>query len=180
MYPVTNFFQTLASIPVEGDWTICLRKKENGQFVGLVKLENQRVGDDAKNIVMPLTFKGTADEIDQQFFEKLHAPAVKTSQLFVNMEAHLKSVEEAKKQSKMEQDKAAKEKTEKDKQKREAAEVKKKYEEQMKVVGQLLQEQKYEEALQRLPDPTDFADFAKEIGDKLSELKQKLMTPALF
>jgi hypothetical protein len=103
------------------------------------------------------------------------------------MEAYLKGLEEAKKQSKMEQDKKAQEnktkqptkaKTDEDgievsglKENKE--EKKKRYDEAMKNIADLNDHCKYEEAIALLPSIEDYPEKKMELEKKLADLTRK-------
>jgi len=110
-----------------------------------------------------------------------------TAGLFHNMEAYLKGLEEAKKQSKMEQDKKAQELKNKQQAKaksnEEGIEVsepkdskedrKKRYEDAMKQIAELNDRCKYEEAIALLPTVEDYPEKQKELENKLADLTRK-------
>jgi PRTRC genetic system protein E len=181
---VTNFFQTLGSLKADIDWRISIARGSGEQLIVSVLPVNDKVGDDARKLIQPMLFKGTAAELDNGFFPSLQMPAQKISALFINMEGHLKSVEESKKRSKMEQQSNDKDKKNKEQHKEDAKvqkdEKKSLYEEQMKIVAGLEQEKKYKEAIDSLPKATDFPEYAGEINKKSLELLQKNISPGLF
>ena len=75
-------------------------------------LNNEQCGDNAKNLIPPLTFNATAQEFDEGFFEQITAPVQTVSGLMVDMEKFQKQLDEAKAQSAIEKAKAEKEKKE--------------------------------------------------------------------
>ena len=105
----TNFFQNIASLNLQGVWKLVITTDDQGNFI-VSQLFNTTCGDKAVNLIVPLTLSGTAEELDEGFFGKVTEPTIKSAGLQVNMEAHLKSVEQAKAASKLEQDKKNKEK----------------------------------------------------------------------
>ncbi|RYY59134.1 MAG: prtrc system protein e, partial [Chitinophagaceae bacterium] len=52
-----------------------------------------------------MLLRGTVEELDEGFFDSILHPVQEAAGLFHNMESYMKGLEEAKKQSKMEQDK---------------------------------------------------------------------------
>jgi PRTRC genetic system protein E len=174
----TNFFQNIASLNLPGTWNIVIATDEQGNFT-VSELFKATCGDKAKDLIIPYTLNGTAQDLDEGFFDKITEPVIKAAQLQTNMEAHLKSVELAKAASKIEQDKKTKEaKTTTATAKREnnielpdpKAEKKKAYETAMKQVADLSAECKYAEALELLPSATDYPDKETELKNKKTEL----------
>ena len=88
------------------------------------------------------------------------------------MEGFMKQLEEVKKQSAMEKDKADKERKEK-----EARE--KKYKEAMQKVDELEKEGKYRDAWIKVPDPSEYPEQAEAIRKRKSSLSAKF-APDLF
>lgn len=162
----TNFFETLASLKVEGNWSITIKKTDTGNLLVAVLLTSEGVKDDASKIIPPMNFKGTAKELDEGFFLQLEKPAKQTAELFSNMQQYMEQLEEAREKSKMEQNKNDGEKKEKE-------ERKKKYETQIKKVIELEEKEKFGEAIGQMPKAGDFPEQAEEIKKKLEELRQK-------
>ena len=71
-------------------------------------------GDEAKKMIPPLNLRGTAEELDNGFFETITMPLQTASGLMVEMESFMKQLEEAKKKSAIEKEKTDKEKKEKE------------------------------------------------------------------
>jgi len=161
----TNFFETLMGLNAQGDWRITIAKDKDGRLTVSLLLFNEQCGDDARLRIAPMLLKGTAEEIDNGFFETIAAPIEKTSGLFANMEQYLKSLEEARKHSKSETDKKSNKKP--------ADEQTKKYDAQMKKVEELAAQGKYGEAITQLPKPELYPDMEEAIEDKKEELWQK-------
>ena len=152
----TNFFRQLAKMNLTGDLQLTLRPTEENSFVLSVLLRNEQCGDEAGKLIPPLNLRGTAEELDNGFFESITAPLQTVSGLMVDMESFLKQLEEAKKQSAMEKEKAEKEKKEKE-----------------------AKEKKYKEAWSALPKPSEFPDFAEAIRKKQNEYERHF-APSLF
>ena len=140
----TNFFRQLAKFNLIGDLQMILRPTEENSFVLSVLLNNEQCGDEARKLIPPLNLRGTAEELDNGFFESISTPLQTASGLMVDMESFMKSLEEAKKKSAMEKEKQDKEKKEK-----EAKE--KKYKEAFEKAEILEKEGKYKEAWLALP-----------------------------
>ena len=168
----TNFFQSIIALQVAGDWKISIAKDTADKLIVSVLFFNDSIGDDARKKIPPILLKGTAEELDEGFFQAIEQPVKETAQLFTNMEQHLKEREQARIQSQMEKDnqaKAEKEKTEKQK----------KYEDAMKKADELEAEGKHKDAWMKVPDPALYPEHADTIRERKSELAQQF-APDLF
>jgi PRTRC genetic system protein E len=182
----TNFFENIAELNVPGNWKIAIHADAQGQFTVSALFTAEANGDNAHKLVPPMVLKGTAQELDEGFFEAITQPVQQTAVLFRNMEAYLKGLEEAKKQSKMEQDKnkpkptTTKPKTADEEDDIEIAEPKvdkeakrKAYEEAMKQVAQLNDGCKYSEALDILATVEDYPEKQADLDKKRADLTRK-------
>jgi len=168
----TNFFSNVAALNIKGDLQLTIRKGAENNWIVSVMLNNEQCGDDARKLIPPLNLRGTTDELDNGFFERITTPVQIASGLMVDMEGFMKQVEEAKKQSAMEKEKADGERKEK-----EAKE--KKYKEAMQKVDELEKEGKYRDAWMKVPDPADYPEQTETIRKKKSALSGKF-APDLF
>ena len=168
----TNFFRQLANLNLTGDLQITLRPTKENRFVLSIMLNNEQCGDEAKKIIPPLNLRGTAEELDNGFFESISTPLQTASGLMVDIENFMKQLEEAKKKSAMEKEKSDREKKEK-----EAKE--KKYNEALQKAEELEKEGKYKEAWTALPKVSEYPDFADTIRKKQDEY-EKYFAPSLF
>ena len=168
----TNFFSSVAALNITGDLQITIRKGAETNWVVSVMLHNEQCGDNARKLIPPLNLKGTTDELDNGFFRQITAPIQTASGLMVNMEAYMKQLEEVKKQSAMEKEKADKEKKEK-----EAKE--KKYKEAMQKVDELEKDGKFRDAWMKVPEPAEYPDQAEALRKRKSALAAKF-APDLF
>ena len=91
----------------------------------------------------------------------------------VDMEKFLKQLEEVKRQSAMEKEKA-------DKQKKEQEAKDKKFKDGMAKADELEKEGKFREAWIKVPDMTEFPEKADEIRKRKTLLSDKFATPNLF
>ena len=167
-----NFFRQLAKINLSGDLQITLRPTTENSFVLSVLLNNEQCGDEARKLIPPLNLRGTAEELDNGFFETISVPLQTASGLMVDMETFMKQLEEAKKQSAMEKEKADREKKEKE------AKAKK-YKEAFQKAEALEKEGKYKEAWSALPKVSENPDFAETIRKKQDEYERHF-APSLF
>src|SRR6218665_2523718 len=161
----TNFFRQIAKLNLKGDLQMILRESTDNSFVLSVLLNNEQCGDEARKTIPPLNLRGTAEELDNGFFETVTTPLETASGLMVDMEAFMKQLEEAKKKSAME-----KEKSDKEKKERETKE--KKYKEAFEKAEALEKEDKYKEAWSALPKVSEYPDFAEVIRKKQDEYEK--------
>jgi PRTRC genetic system protein E len=153
----TNFFTQVCALPRAGAWKMTINfDGEQGLLVSVLF-----EGGDAA--LAPLIFKGTAAELDSGFFGAIAAPAEHTAKLFVELQAHLESLEKAKAdlkakaESKSASASPTKPKTD------DKAEKKKRYDEIIAKAKELNGQLKYADALALLPTNEEFPDKAAEL-----------------
>lgn len=168
-----NFFHQIAQLQITGDLQLTIAKGAENNLIVSVMLQNEQCGDNAKNIIPPLNLRGTAEELDNGFFEKITTPIQTASGLMVDMESFMKQLEETKKQSAMEKDKA-------DRQKKEQEAKEKKFKDAMAKADELEKEGKFREAWVKVPEITEFPEKADEIRRCKRELSDKFSAPSLF
>lgn len=168
----TNFFSSVAALQLTGNLQLTIRKGADNNWIVSVMLNNKQCGDEARKLIPPLNLRGSAEELDSGFFEQITTPIQAASGLMVDMEGFMKQLEEVKKQSAMEKEKADKERKEK-----EARE--KKYREAMQKVDELEKAGKYRDAWMKIPDPSEFSEQAEVIRKRKSALSAKF-APDLF
>jgi len=168
----TNFFNQIAQLDFTGVMQLNISKGEHNNLIVTVLLNNEQCGDNAKNLIPPLTFNATPQEFDKEFFEQIKTPIQNISGVMVDMEKFLKQMEEVKKQSAMEKAKAEKAKKEK-----EAKD--KKYKNGMAKVDELEKEGKFREAWIKVPQITEFPEKADEIRKRKTTLSAQF-EPNLF
>ena len=110
----TNFFSSIAALNITGDLQVTIRKGAESNWIVSVMLNNEQCGDDARKLIPPLNLRGSAEELDNGFFERITTPIQTVSGLMVDMEGFMKQLEEVKKQSAMEKEKADRERKEKE------------------------------------------------------------------
>ncbi|HAK29674.1 MULTISPECIES: PRTRC system protein E [Bacteroidota] len=169
----TNFFNQIQQLDFTGVLQLNISKGIESNLIVTVLLNNEQCGDSAKNGIPPLTFNATPQEFDEGFFEQITTPIQKVSGLMVDMEKFLKQLEEVKKQSAIEKEKAEKEKKEK-----EAKD--KKFKDAMAKADELEKEGKFRDAWMKVPDITEFSEKADEIRKRKTSLSDKFATPSLF
>lgn len=168
-----NFFHQVAQLQITGDLQLTIAKGAENNLIVSVMLQNEQCGDNAKNIIPPLNLRGTAEELDNGFFEKITTPIQTASGLMVDMESFMKQLEETKKQSAMEKEKA-------DKQKKNQEAKDKKFKDAMAKADELEKEGKHREAWVKVPEITEFPEKADEIRRRKRELSDKFSAPSLF
>jgi PRTRC genetic system protein E len=173
METTTNFFNQIAQMDIQGDLHLTIAKGAENNLIVSVMLQNEQCGDNAKNIIPPLNLRGTADELDNGFFEKITTPIQTASGLMVDMEAYMKQLEEAKKQSAMEKEKA-------DRQKKELEGKDKKFKDSMAKANELEKEGKFRDAWMKVPEIAEFPEKADQIRRRKRELSDKFSAPSLF
>lgn len=167
----TNFFQHIASLQLTGDIKILIRQQD-GQLIVSTLLVNEQCGDKARHHIVPLNLTGSPEELDNGYFDTITQPLQQASGLMTNMDAHLKSVEQARLQSQMEKEKAAKEEKAK-------TERQKKYEEAMKKADELEAAGKYREAWVKVPEVDAYPEHAETIRSRKAALSAQF-SPDLF
>lgn len=168
----TNFFSSIAALKITGDLQVTVRKGAESNWIVSVMLNNEQCGDEARKLIPPLNLRGSAEELDNGFFERITTPIQTASGLMVNMEGFMKQLEEVKKQSAMEKDKADRERKEKEVRE-------KKYTEAMQKVDELEKEGKHRDAWMKVPDPSEYPEQAEAIRRRKSSLSSKF-APDLF
>jgi PRTRC genetic system protein E len=172
METTTNFFNQIAQLQIIGDLHITISKGAENRLIVLVMLRNEACGDSAKHTIPPLNLRGTAEELDTGFFENITTPMESASGLMVDMEGYMKRLEDTKKQSAMEKEKA-------DSQKKEAEAKDKKFSDAMAKADELEKDGKFREAWIKVPEIHEFPFKAEEIRRRKSELSAKF-APDLF
>ncbi|QEM06178.1 PRTRC system protein E [Mucilaginibacter rubeus] len=185
----TNFFQNIASLNLPGTWKLVIQTDADGNMT-VSELFNATCGDKAVKLIIPYTLTGTAQDLDEAFFTKITEPVVKTAELQTNLEAHLKSVEQAKAASKLVQDAKAKEAKDAREAKTNTAtkntgdaeipepkiskeDKKKAYDEAMSNVTELIKKFKFSEALTILPSVEEHPNKENELKKKRQYLEQQ-------
>lgn len=173
MEATTNFFNQIAQMDLHGDLHLTIAKGAENNLIVSVMLQNEQCGDNAKNIIPPLNLRGTAEELDHGFFENMTTPIQTASGLMVDMEAYMKQVEEAKRQSAMEKEKA-------DSRKKEQETKDRKFKDAMAKADELEKEGRFREAWMKVPEITEFPEKADEIRRRKTALSDKFSAPSLF
>ncbi|RYJ50632.1 PRTRC system protein E [Flavobacterium petrolei] len=168
-----NFFNQIAQIGITGDLQLTISKGIENTLIVSIILQNEQCGDNAKQLIPPLNLRGTAEELDEGFFQQITTPLQTASGLMVNMEAFMKQLEVAKKQSAMEKEKS-------DTQKKEQEAKDKKFKDGMVKADELEKEGKFREAWIKVPEINDYSEKADEISKRKSELSNQFSSTGLF
>ncbi|MCX6217658.1 hypothetical protein [Spirosoma sp.] len=170
-----QFFQGIADLNLTGDLHIVIRP--NGEKLSVsVMLRNEKCGDPAAKQIAPIAFTDLPATIDEGFFAALSTPLKEHSGLLIGMEAHLKSVEDAKKISAAAKAAATKSATP-------AKEIAKpapalspeqiaqqKFDNLMTDIDKLVADKKYNEAIKKLPTPAEFPNHIPAVSLKRKQL----------
>lgn len=109
-----QFFRKLAKMNLTSDLQISFTQTTENNYVVSVLLKNEQCGDEARKTIPLLNLRGTAEDLDNGFFENITQPLQTASGLMVDMEGFMKQLEVAKKESAMEKEKSDKVKKEKE------------------------------------------------------------------
>jgi len=168
----TNFFNQITQLNITGNLHLIIAKGETDHLIVSILLQNDSCGDKAKDLIPPLTLRGTGMELDEGFFNKIQHPLETASGLMVNMESFMKQLDEVRMQSAME-----KEKTDKEKLEKEARE--KKYRNAMLKADTFEKDQRYRDAWTALPKTSDYPEYAETIRKRQDDFARHF-APDLF
>ena len=168
-----NFFNQITQLDFTGNLQLTIAKGAGNNLIVSLMIQNEQCGDNAKQLIPPLNLRGTAEELDEGFFQQITTPLQTASGLMVNMEAFMKQLEVAKKQSAMEKEKS-------DTQKKEQEAKDKKFKDGMVKADELEKEGKFREAWMKVPEITDYPEKADEIRKRKSELSNQFSSTGLF
>lgn len=181
----TNFFQNIISLNAPGNWNISITTDEQGKvkIMGLFNIPKN--GTQASKVVPPFIVSGTAEEVDNSFFDTIEQPVQETAGVFHNMEDYLKGLEKAKniasaKTATTTIAKPATVKTPDQELPDPKAEKKKAYDTAIKTINDLQADCKYEEAITFLPATEDYPDKATELKNLRNDLNRKKDQMAQF
>jgi PRTRC genetic system protein E len=167
----TNFFQNIASLNVPGIWRIGISTDDKGniKITGLFNIHNN--GTQAAKVVPPFIISGTAEEMDNCFFDTITKPVQETAGVFHNMEDYRKGLDKAKNLSKPTATMSGKSTDYEMPDPK--AEKKKAYDATLKTIGELQADCKYEEAIELLPTVEDYPEKETELKNLRNELNRK-------
>lgn len=170
----TGFFSNMAEMDFVGNLLMTIAKSDSGLVVSVL-LQNDGCTDKAKQGIPPLIFRGSPQELDTAFFENLKKPVQMASKLMIDMDSYAKTLEQVRKNSAMEKDKAKKEKTPQSG--NESKDTK--FLNVMKQVDELDSQGKPKDAWMLLDKLTGFPEHIEAIRKRKTELTQRF-APELF
>lgn len=184
----TNFFQNMISLNAPGNWNISITTDEQGKvkIMGLFNIPKN--GTQASKVVPPFIVSGTAEEVDNSFFDTIEKPVQETAGVFHNMEDYRKGLEKAKSIASAKTATATTAKTatatitkSPDQEMPDPkAEKKKAYDIAIKAINDLQANCKYEEAITRIPATEEYPDKETELKNLRSDLNRKKDQMAQF
>ena len=194
----TNFFEQIAGLAITGTLQINIQPQESGTLTVSVMLVNNNPKITTGKNIPPMLLTGSAQELDEAFFNQVGEPVKRTVKLFANADAYQKELDkagQAGKKDKDSKDKSAKgtantnlftqqpdEHTDddldevQDEQADDSeaiAEKQRMYDEAMQRVGELNTQMKYKEAIAQLPDAEEYPEKADEINIKRDALQKR-------
>lgn len=162
------FFKQVQDLDFAGELTFKI-SKDNGALNVKIILTNDQATDKSTLLIQPLLLNGTAEELDNGFFDAIREPVEKVNSLFINMSQFQISLEKSKEQSAMA-------KAEKNLE----AEKKKQWDAIHTKIKELSSKAEYEDAIKLIPLETDFPMCANEISKVKKELEFKRSNLSLF
>jgi len=194
----TNFFEQVAGLAITGTLQINIQPQESGTLTVSVMLVNNNPKITTGKNIPPMLLTGSAQELDEAFFNQVGEPVKRTVKLFANADAYQKELDkagQAGKKDKDSKDKSAKgtantnlftqqpdEHTDDDLDEvpdeqaddsEAIAEKQRLYDEAMQRVGELNTQMKYKEAIAQLPDAEEYPEKADEINIKRDALQKR-------
>ena len=194
----TNFFEQVAGLAITGTLQINIQPQESGTLTVSVMLVNNNPKITTGKNIPPMLLSGSAQELDEAFFNQVGEPVKRTVKLFANADAYQKELDkagQAGKKDKDTKDKSAKgtantnlftqqpdERTDDDLDEvpdeqaddsEAIAEKQRLYDEAMQRVAELNTKMKYKEAIAQLPDAEEYPDKADEIKTKREALQKR-------
>lgn len=169
------FFQSIHQMIAAGtDLSINIRRVNNNLSVAVMP-RRVNLKDEAQQLMVPLIFNGTPEELDSEFLRALSTPVQKAQGILTNLEDFEKQAELAASKSK-----AAKSATEKES--KEAREKREKMEKLLKKAEDAQTGKRYSEALTWLKQAKVLAaaDKQKEIETQIMEVQKKASEGSLF
>lgn len=157
---------------ITGDLHLIIRQDENKSLVVSTMVQNDRCTDKAKELITPFNLRGTAEQMDKWYFDRMRQPIREVSELMDNMQSFKKQIDEAKSKSAMAKETA-------DREKKTADAREKKYLEGMQKADVLEKEGKFKDAWMKVPDPSEYPEKAEELRNRREQLSARF-APDLF
>lgn len=166
----TNFFSTLASLNLEGNFRLNIQRQPDNKMLVSVLLVHDDVKDKSVKQIPALVLAGFTDDLDKGFFDSIQEPVQKQNTLLCNLSAHEKALDKTKKDNETKNAGTPSNSSGK----------RRKFDEQMKKVAELEKQQKYGQAIAQLPKEKEYPEYTVEITKKMQELKGKHGSLSLF
>jgi PRTRC genetic system protein E len=171
----TNFFQAIQRLHGAGSWIINISFSAENELLVSVLLKNSSA-ESGGSPLPPMLYTGTAQEIDEGFFESLSVPVEQTVSFFSNLSAYQKGMEDAKAKlitkpkEKTTPTSDTKKTGESITASKEPISTKPKFEDILKDIAELNSSCKYTEAIALIPSVEDYPDKKAEIEKLQKEL----------
>jgi PRTRC genetic system protein E len=186
----TNFFEQIAGLAINGTLQINIQPQASGTLTVSVMVVNNNPKITTGKNIPPMLLSGSAQELDEAFFNQIGEPVKRTAKLFANADAYQKELDKAAQAGKKDnnKDKSAKsasntnlfsqqpeeqsdeddldEVDEQPDESERSVEKQRLYDEAMQRVNTLNGQMKYAEAIAQLPDPEEYPDKVEEIRIK--------------
>ena len=194
----TNFFEQVAGLAITGTLQINIQPQESGTLTVSVMLVNNNPKITTGKNIPPMLLTGSAQELDEAFFNQVGEPVKRTVKLFANADAYQKELDKAGQAGKKDKDSKDKSATgtantnlftqhpdehtdddldevqdEQADDSEAIAEKQRMYDEAMQRVGELNTQMKYKEAIAQLPDAEEYPEKADEINIKRDALQKR-------
>ena len=91
----TNFFEQVAGLAITGTLQINIQPQESGTLTVSVMLVNNNPKITTGKNIPPMLLTGSAQELDEAFFNQVGEPVKRTVKLFANADAYQKELDKA-------------------------------------------------------------------------------------
>lgn len=166
----TNFFSTLASLNLDGNFRLNIQRQPDNKMLVSVLLVHDDIKDKSVKQIPALVLAGFTDDLDKGFFDSIGQPIQTQNTLLRNLSAHEKALDKTKKDNETTNTGTSSNSSGK----------RRKFDDQMKKVTELEKQQKYGQAIAQLPKEKEYPEYAAEITKKMQELKSKHGSLSLF
>ncbi len=166
----TNFFSTLASLNLDGNFRLNIQRQPDNKMLVSVLLVHDDIKDKSVKQIPALVLAGFTDDLDNGFFDSIVQPVQTKNTLLRNLSAHEKALDKTKKDSETRNTGTPSNSSGK----------RRKFDDQMKKATELEKQQKYGQAIAQLPKEKEYPEYAAEITKKMQELKSKHGSLSLF
>jgi PRTRC genetic system protein E len=166
----TNFFSTLASLNLDGNFRLNIQRQPDNKMIVSVLLVRDDIKDKSVKQIPALVLAGFTDDLDKGFFDSIGQPVQRQNTLLCNLSAHEKALDKTKKDNESKNTGTSSN----------ASGKRRRFDDQMKKVTDLEKQQNYGQAIAQLPKEKEYPEYAAEITKKMQELKGKHGSLSLF